>query len=88
MVELDVPFQSTIYVVSEPLWDNPTKQFVLGYTKAWSTVFNLDNYYSASGVDILTFSYTFDLYPSRGVPGFLKWSGEGASITFIVADVR
>ena len=88
MVELDVPFQSTIYIVSEPLWGNPTKQFVLGYAKAWSTVFNLDNYYSVSGADILTFSYTFDLYPSRGVPGFLKWSGEGASITFIVADVR
>ena len=88
MVELDVPFQSTIYIVSEPLWADPTKQFVLGYAKAWSTVFNLDNYYSASGTGILTVSYTFDLYPSRGVPGFLKWSGEGGTITFIVADVR
>jgi hypothetical protein len=88
MVELDVPFQSTIYIVSEPLWDDPTKTFALGYAKAWSTVFNQDNYYSASGTGILTVSYTFDLYPSRGVPGFLKWSGEGASITFIVADVR
>jgi len=88
MVELDVPFQSTIYIVSEPLWDDPTKTFALGYAKAWSTVFNQDNYYSASGTGILTISYTFDLYPSRGVPGFLKWSGEGASITFIVADVR
>jgi len=88
MVELDVPFQSTIYIVSEPLWADPTKQFILGYAKAWSTVFNQDNYYSASGTGILTVSYTFDLYPSRGVPGFLKWSGEGASITFIVADVR
>lgn len=87
MVDLDVPFGSTIYVVSEPLFANPTKVIYLGYQKAWSTVFNLDSYYQASGTDILQFNYTFDLYPSQ-LPSFLKWSGFGASVSMLVADIR
>jgi len=87
MVELDVPFGSTIYIVSEPLFADPTKEFRLGFTKAWSTVFNLDNYYVVSGTGILQFSYTFDLYPSQ-IPQFLKWKGDGATISFLVADIR
>jgi len=87
MVELDVPFSSTIYIVSEPLFADPAKEIRLGFTKAWSTVFNLDNYYVVSGTGILQFSYTFDLYPSQ-IPQFLKWKGDGATISFLVADIR
>ena len=85
MVDLNVPFGSTIYVISEPLVKNVTHSIGIGFEKACN--YGTDFYDSVSGTGILEYGYTFDVISSR-IPRILKWKGYGAGITYLGADIR
>ncbi len=84
-VDLLVTFGSTIYIISEPLVLDPTKEVRIGWEKAVDRA--TDVYYSQSGTGILVFNYTFDVW-SPTIPDILKMMGWGASVMKIAADIR
>ena len=83
-IELTVPQNATIYVITEPLDGNPTKTVGIGYLKA--IPYTEELYAYATGVDILEFNHTFDIL--KPVANMLKWKGKGASASVLAADIR
>jgi hypothetical protein len=85
-VSLDFPQGSTLYVVGEPLSANPTKNIRVGKKRAVSFG-SVDDYYStASGTDILSWSYSFEIIEVTNV--VLVTDGWGGCIGAIATDVR
>ena len=84
IIELTVPQNATIYVITEPLEANPTKTVGIGYLKA--IPYTEELYAYATGIDILEFNHTFDVL--KPVANMLKWRGKGASASVLAADIR
>ena len=85
-VSLDFPQGSTLYVVGEPLSANPTKNIRVGKKRAVSFGSTDDYYSTASGTDILSWSYSFEIIEVTNVA--LVMDGWGGCIGAIAADVR
>ena len=83
---LDFPQGSTIYVVEEPLFENPAKTVKIGKKRAVSFGDSADYYYTASGADILSASYTFETVKVDECT--LLVNGYGGCISIIAVDVR
>jgi hypothetical protein len=85
-VSLDFPQGSTLYVVGEPLSANPTKNIRVGKKRAVSFGSATDYYSAASGTDILSWSYTFEIVEVTNV--VLVTDGWGGCVGAIGVDVR
>ena len=85
-VNLDFPDGSTLYLVLEPLNANPTKTVKIGKQRFVSFGDSTDYYYLASGTDILTATYTFELIPVQNC--VLKIEGFGGCISVLGVDIR
>ena len=85
-VSLDFPQGSTLYVVAEPLSANPTKNIKVGKKRAVSFGSATDYYSTASGTDILSWSYTFEIVEVTNAT--LAVDGWGGCIGAIAVDVR
>ena len=84
VIELSVPQNATIYVITEPLEANPTKTVGIGYLKA--IPYTEELYAYVTGTGILEFHHTFDIL--KPVANMLKWRGKGASASILAADIR
>jgi hypothetical protein len=85
-LSLDFPQGSTLYLTLEPLSLNPTKTLKLGKKRAWSFGDSTDYYSAASGTDILSWSYTFEILKASDC--LLLIGGDGGCISAIAVDVR
>jgi hypothetical protein len=85
-VTLNFPQGSTLYIVLEPLNDNPTKSVKIGKKRGVSFGDLTDYYYTASGTDILQADYTFESVEVESCS--LLISGDGGCISIIAVDVR
>ncbi|MEM3646566.1 MAG: hypothetical protein QW334_00275 [Thermofilum sp.] len=85
-VSLSFPQGSTLYVVTEPLFANPTKSIKIGKKRIASFGDAVDYFYTASGVDRLTAAYTFEVVEVEKSQLFL--SGLGGCVSIIGVDVR
>ncbi|MEM3581526.1 MAG: hypothetical protein QXQ64_09785, partial [Candidatus Bathyarchaeia archaeon] len=85
-IQLDFPQGSTLYLVLEPLWGNPTKTVKLGKKRAFSFGDATDYYSTASGTDILAWNYTFETVEVG--QAVLLIGGYGGCISIIGVDVR
>ncbi|MCJ7423550.1 hypothetical protein MUP01_04690 [Candidatus Bathyarchaeota archaeon] len=85
-VSLDFPDFSTLYVTTEPLDLNPTKNVYLGKVRSASYGTATDYYYALSGTGILAASYTFELVSVS--PCQLQVNGLGGAISMIGVDER
>lgn len=85
-ISLCFPQGSTLYIVTEPLWDNPTKNIRIGKIRVISFGASTDYYSSASGTGILTFNYTFESLRVEDITLYV--SGLGGCISIIGVDVR
>jgi len=85
-VTLNFPQGSTLYIVLEPLNDNPTKNVKIGKKRGVSFGDTTDYYYTASGTDILQADYTFESVEVESCS--LLISGHGGCISIIAVDVR
>jgi hypothetical protein len=83
---LNFPQGSTLYVVTEPLWNDVTKTVKIGKKRARTFGDSTDYYYTASGTGILNGSYTFESVPVSNC--VLVVSGFGGCISIIAVDVR
>ena len=83
-IELSVPQNATIYVITEPLEGDPTKTVGIGYFKA--IPYTEELYAYVTGTGILEFHHTFDIL--KPVANMLKWKGKGASASILAADIR
>ena len=86
ILDLDFSQGSTLYLAMEPLMANPTKFVDIGKKRAVSFGDSTDYYSSASGVDIVNHSYTFDYVSVVGC--VLTFSGFGGCISMIGVDMR
>jgi len=87
----NLPFQSTLYIVMEPLWQNETKTLYLGKPRFKSYGASTDYYDSDTGVDIVTWNYTFQTVDPAGVTFLTYTSGvtmHGMCISLVAADMR
>jgi hypothetical protein len=84
-VSLDFPQGSTLYVTLEPLSANPTKNINLGKKRAVSFGSATDYYSTASGTDILSWNYAFEIVE---VNVLLTVDGWGGCVSYIGVDVR
>lgn len=86
-----LPFQSTLYLVLEPLWADNTKYLYLGKLRFKSFGAGTDYYSTASGTGIVTWNYTFETCDPAGVQ-LLTFTTSvtqfGTAITHIAADMR
>jgi len=85
-VSLDFPQGSTLYVVLEPLGQNPTKYVRVGKQRFMSFGDTTDYYASLSGAGILSFDYTFETV--EVVNSVLNVKGWGGCVGAIGVDVR
>ena len=83
---LDFPQGSTLYIVTEPLIADPTKNSKIGKTRAVSFGDSSDYYSTASGTGILTHSYTFETVQVDEC--ILSIDGNGACVSIIAVDLR
>jgi hypothetical protein len=83
---LNFPQGSTLYMILEPLWNNTTKYFKVGAPRPANLGSSAEYYYTASGTDILSASYTFDILDVKKTTVYL--SGIGGCISAIAVDVR
>ncbi|MCP8320232.1 MAG: hypothetical protein H3Z52_04720 [archaeon] len=89
-VALDFPQGSTLYVITEPLTENPTKSTKIGKKRFVSFGDTTDYYSTASGTGILSHTYTFEIIE---VANSLLLVSEAtalnyACISVIAVDVR
>jgi hypothetical protein len=84
--DLGFPQGSTLYMVLEPLWSNTTKYFKVGAPRPANLGSSTDYYYTASGTDILSASYTFEMLEVEKTSVYLN--GVGGCISAIAVDVR
>jgi hypothetical protein len=85
-VGLDFPQGSTLYVVLEPLGQNPTKYARVGKQRFMSFGDTTDYYASSSGTGILSFDYTFETV--EVVNSILHVKGLGGCVSIIGVDAR
>lgn len=85
-VTFDFPQGSTAYVVAEPLDGNPTKFVGAGKERAATFGVSDDYYGSSSAVDLVVFSYTFEVVKVGGCGVFV--SGLGGCVSHLAVDVR
>jgi len=85
-LSLDFPQGSTLYIVLEPLVDDPTKNVKLGKKRAVSFGDSTDYYSTATGTGILAWNYTFETVEVENC--VLLMEGYGACISIIGVDVR
>jgi hypothetical protein len=85
-IDLDFPQGSTIYLMLEPLTENPTKNSKIGKERAISFGDTTDYYSTASGTGILKHTYTFEEVKNGAV--LLVTYGKGACISSIGVDMR
>jgi hypothetical protein len=85
-IDLDFSQGSTVYVVAEPLDANPTKFVGVGKEHAVTFGTSTDYYSSSSAVDIVSFSYTFEV-AKVGECGVYA-SGFGGCISHVGLDAR
>jgi hypothetical protein len=83
---LNFPQGSTLYIVMEPLWQDPTKTLKLGKTRAVSFGDSTDYYSTASGTGVLSWNYTFESVNVANC--VLLVGGYGGCISIIAVDVR
>jgi len=86
IVDLGFPQGSTLYLVLEPLRSNPIKYLKLGKRRAVSFGDLTDYYSTASGTDILTWNYTFEIIEVSNC--LLLISGYGGCISTMACDIR
>jgi hypothetical protein len=86
VLNLNFPQGSTLYVVTEPLWNDVTKTVKIGKKRARSFGDSSDFYYTASGTGILNASYTFESVDIASCSLFA--GGYGGCISIIAVDVR
>ena len=84
-IDFDFPEGSTLYLVLEPLFSNPTKYVRFGKARAIPFT-GCDYYASESGVDIIQWDYTFELFEIDAVE--LTLEGWGAILTVFGVDIR
>jgi hypothetical protein len=85
-ITLDFSQGSTVYVVAEPLDGNPTKFVGAGKERAVTFGASDDYYGSSSAVDLVVFSYTFEVVKVGGCGVFA--SGLGGCISHVGLDAR
>ena len=85
-VSLNFADGSTLYVVAEPLNENPTKYVRIGKTRFNSFGDTSDYYASSSGTGIIAFDYTFEMV--EVVNSVLHVKGLGGCVGIIGVDVR
>jgi hypothetical protein len=83
---LSFPQGSTLYVVMEPLWVDPTKTLKLGWKRFVSLGDSTDFYSTASGTGIVSWSYTFESVNVASCA--LLVGGFGGCISIVAVDVR
>lgn len=86
ILHLNFPQGSTIYIVAEPLFSNPTKILKIGKKRAMSFGDSSDFYIVVSGTDIVELSFTFEKV--EVAKSILYVSGNGGCISIIGVDVR
>jgi len=85
-VSLDFPQGSTLYVVLEPLGQNPTKYARVGKQRFMSFGDATDYYKSVSGIGILSLDYTFETV--EVINSILHVKGLGGCVSMIGVDIR
>jgi len=85
-VSLNFADGSTLYVVAEPLNENPTKYVRIGKTRFNSFGDATDYYGSSTGTDLIAFNYTFEMVEVAN--SVLHVKGFGGCIGIIGVDVR
>jgi len=85
-IALDFAQGSTLYLVLEPLNENPTKYIKIGKKRAVSFSDSNDYYSTASGTNILSHSYTFETVEVEEAILFVK--GFGGCISILAVDER
>ena len=85
-VSLNFADGSTLYVVAEPLSENPTKYVRIGKTRFNSFGDATDYYASSSGTNLVAFDYTFEMVEVAN--SVLHAKGFGGCIGIIGVDVR
>ena len=85
-VSLNFADGSTLYVVAEPLNENPTKYVRIGKTRFNSFGDATDYYASSSGMNLVAFDYTFEMVEVAN--SVLHVKGFGGCIGTIGVDVR
>jgi hypothetical protein len=83
---LNFPQGSTLYLVAEPLWQDPTKTIKLGWQRFVSFGDSTDYYSTASGTGVLSWNYTFESVNVASCSLFV--GGYGGCISIIAVDVR
>jgi hypothetical protein len=85
-VTLDFPQGSTLYITTEPLVADPTKDVKIGKARAISFGDTTDYYSTTSGTGILNCNYTFETVEVANC--VLLVDGYGGCISIIGVDVR
>jgi hypothetical protein len=85
-IDLNFPQGSTIYVMLEPLFTNPTKNLKIGKVRAISWGDTTDFYSTASGTNIVQHDYQFQEVKNGAV--LLYTYGRGGCISSIGVDIR
>ena len=85
-VDLSFPQGSTLYVICEPLFLNPSKAVYIGYPRGISFGASDDYFSSTTGADRLSPNYTFDLLDPANC--LLLLGGLGGCLTCIAVDAR
>jgi len=85
-ISLDFAQGSTLYIVLEPLNENPTKYLKIGKKRAVSFGDSTDYYSTASGTGILSHSYTFETVEVGEALMLVK--GFGGCISILGVDER
>ena len=83
---LNFPQGSTLYLVAEPLWQDPTKTIKLGWKRFVSFGDATDFYSATSGTGIVSWNYTFESVDVASCA--LLVGGYGGCISIIAVDVR
>jgi len=85
-INLDFPQGSTLYVLTEPLDLDPTKDTKIGRQRMKSFGSSTDYYSTASGTGILSHNYTFEVI--KVVNSVLLVNGHGGCISALGVDIR
>lgn len=85
-VTLDFPQGSTLYITTEPLIADPTKNVKIGKARAISFGDTTDYYSTLAGTGILNYNYTFETVEIANC--VLLVDGYGGCISIIGVDVR
>lgn len=85
-VTLDFPQGSTLYLVMEPLSENPTKYVKIGKKRSVSFGDSTNFYSTAEGADIKSHNYTFENIDEGEIEFTVK--GWGGCISIIGVDIK